>query len=119
MNKKMVKIFSAILMIIMLVSVSISSFAALKPGDINIIDPNSTNTIKGIGGSVLGIIQTVGVILAVVILMILGIKYMMGSAEAKAEYQKTMIPYIVGAVLLFGASAFANVIYDLASGITI
>ncbi|MEI3401230.1 MAG: hypothetical protein V8R51_02250 [Clostridia bacterium] len=45
--------------------------------------------------------QTVGIVLSVVILIILGIKYMMGSAEEKAEYKKTMIPYLIGAVSVF------------------
>ena len=43
---------------------------------------------------------------------------MMGSASEKAEYKKTMIPYVVGAVILFGASAIAGAVVDLAGGIT-
>ena len=65
----------------------------------------------------MGILQTVGVVAAVVILMVLGIKYMMGSAEEKAEYKKTMIPYIVGAILIFGASTIANMVYNFANGL--
>jgi len=48
--------------------------------------------------------------------MVLGIKYMMGSAEEKAEYKKTMIPYIIGAILLFAATTIANAIYTFANG---
>ena len=43
---------------------------------------------------------------------------MMGSASEKAEYKKTMIPYLVGAVLIFGASAIAKVVVQLAGTIT-
>ena len=49
--------------------------------------------------------------------MVLGIKYMMGSAEEKAEYKKTFIPYIVGALLLFAASALVGVLYNWADSI--
>ena len=52
--------------------------------------------------------------MAVGILMVLGIKYMMGSAEEKAEYKKTMIPYLIGAVLLFAAVNLATYIYGIA-----
>ena len=38
---------------------------------------------------------------------------MMGSAEEKAEYKKTMIPYLVGAVLIFLAPTIANTVYTL------
>ena len=48
-----------------------------------------------------------------IILVVLGIKYMMGSAEEKAEYKKTMIPYVVGAILIFLAPMIANMIYTL------
>ena len=71
-----------------------------------------------IGGKLIGIITTVGVVVAVVGLLVLGIKYMMGSASEKAEYKKTMIPYLVGAILIFGASAITKVIVGLAQGIT-
>ena len=43
---------------------------------------------------------------------------MMGSASEKAEYKKTMIPYLVGAVIIFGAGAIAQVVVNLADGIT-
>lgn len=73
---------------------------------------NATNATYDIGNNILGIIQTVGILLSVGCLMVLGIKYMMGSAEEKAEYKKTFIPYIIGAVLLFAASALAKVVYN-------
>lgn len=71
-----------------------------------------------IGNQLIGIITTVGVVVAVIILLVLGIKYMMGSASEKAEYKKTMIPYLVGAILIFGASAITKVVVGLAQGIT-
>lgn len=38
---------------------------------------------------------------------------MMGSPEEKAEYKKTMMPYVVGAVFIFAASQIAGVVYGL------
>lgn len=78
---------------------------------------NGANVANKVGNNVVGIIKVVGVILSVGCLMILGIKYMMGSAEEKAEYKKTFIPYLIGAILLFGASAFASQIYGWATSI--
>lgn len=40
---------------------------------------------------------------------------MMGSAQEKAEYKKTMIPYLIGAVLIFAASNIAGWIYNFAT----
>lgn len=63
-------------------------------------------------GTVLGIINTIGVILSVIILAIVGVKYMLGSVEEKADYKKDMIPYIVGAFFLAFATTIPNIIYD-------
>ena len=48
-------------------------------------------------------------------LIVLGIKYMMGSAEERAEYKKTLFPYFIGAVLIFAAVNLAQVIYSWVS----
>lgn len=117
MNKKLVKVFSVILIITMILSIASSVFA-LTPGEVTGSDNVSgTTQITSVGQSIVGILQTVGIILSVVVLIILGIKYMMGSAEEKADYKKSMIPYVVGAALIFAASVFANVIYNFFIGI--
>ena len=71
------------------------------------------DSVTNIGNQIIGVITTVGVVVAVVVLLVLGIKYMMGSASEKAEYKKTMIPYLVGAILIFGASAITKVVVSL------
>ena len=118
MNKKFVKILNIALVAMMLVCISTSVFALtpseLKPAD----NVTGSPEIQSAGNSIISILQTVGVVLSVVVLMIIGIKYMMGSAEEKAEYKKTMIPYIVGAALIFAASIVANVIYQFFTGMT-
>jgi len=69
------------------------------------------------GGHILGVINTVGVVVSVVVLMVVGIKYMLGSVEEKAEYKKTMSSYIIGAILLFGVTTIANILYTIAGKI--
>lgn len=77
-----------------------------------------TSGIQNVGTNIVSIITTIGIIVAVIVLLILGIKYMMGSASEKAEYKKTMIPYLVGAVLIFGASAIAKAVIAMTESIT-
>lgn len=118
MSKKTYKILSTILLITMMISLTTSVFA-LSPG--NITGSNSVNgstQIESVGKDVVGILQTIGIVLSVVVLIVLGIKYMMGSAEEKADYKKSMLPYLVGAIVIFAASAFAEVIYNFAIGIS-
>ena len=40
----------------------------------------------------------------------------MCSADEKAYYKKSLIPYVVGAALVFTASIFAQSIYEFFSG---
>ena len=76
----------------------------------------SAGSITKMGNRIIGLIQVVGVLLAVGILMVVGIKYMMGSAEEKAEYKKVMIPYVIGAIILFAASAIAPAVANVIEG---
>lgn len=116
---KMKKVLSILLVVAMVLAMgATSAFALSSPTELNAIqDPDSTNTITNVGQRIMGVINVVGIIIAVVIIMVIGIKYMMGSASEKAEYKKTMIPYIVGAVLIFAATTIANAVFQFASSI--
>lgn len=71
--------------------------------------------LKSTAGKIVGLIQVVGTMVSVGMLIILGIKYVLGSAEQKAEYKKTLFPYIIGAILIFGAVNLTQIIYTWAS----
>lgn len=124
--KKSVKIISIIMLLIVLVSFSSSVFAANKTNDITVKDPADwknqtgnkidTGDIKNFSASIINVVATIGSAAAIITLIILGIKYMMGSAEEKAEYKKTLLPYIIGAAMVFGASVFVGVIYNFMNG---
>lgn len=111
MNKIKIKVVSLITAIELMLfkarvyAVSLNDIAPKEP---------TGNEITGVGEKVIGIVTMLGSILAVLVLVILGIKYMMGSTDEKAEYKKSMLPYVIGAVLVFAASSIASVIYNLA-----
>lgn len=118
MNKKTVRIISTILTIAMVLMVATPAvFAAKLPVDVNPNSPDAAENVVKIGNNILGMIRTVGTLIAVGVLMVLGIKYMMGSAEEKASYKKTMVPYLVGAVLIFAATNIATYVYEFTTGL--
>ena len=118
--KKQVKMISIVL-VIMMALVAISSVVLAAPdltGTIKDLANGSGNQpteVVNLGKTIVTIMQTVGIVVAVVVLLVLGIKYMIGSAEEKAEYKKTMIPYLVGAILIFASTTIVNVVYNLAN----
>ncbi len=62
---------------------------------------------------VLGVIRFAGTFISVIILMVLGIKYMIGSTEEKANYKEAMVPYLIGAVMVFAIPNIIGMVYDL------
>ncbi|MCI9063185.1 MAG: hypothetical protein HFJ17_01050 [Clostridia bacterium] len=108
----------SIIMSQLIVITSNYSFADTNIGGVMVNEKKTvdTNSIEQQSSRIIGVIQVVGVLIAVGVIMVIGIKYMMGSAEEKAEYKKTLIPYLIGAILLFAASALAGSIYNIING---
>lgn len=112
--KKAYKALSVLMIVLMIAFVCTNVFAAVNLENIKSNDDTGADpTIEKIGSTILSIVTGVGMVLAIVLIAILGIKYMMGSTEEKAEYKKSMIPYIVGAVLVFGASAIGSAVVNM------
>lgn len=63
------------------------------------------------------VITNLGMILAVLMLAIIGVKYMLGSVEEKAEYKKDLVPYLVGAILVFGISSITKLLMSIGNSI--
>ncbi len=114
-NRK-IKIFSMLLISMMLLISFQEQAYAFSVGDIS---GNTFGTwhIHGAGNKVVQIVSTIGSILSVIVIIVLGIKYMLGSVEERADYKKSMLPYLIGAGFIFAASNIANIIYEFAINI--
>lgn len=66
---------------------------------------------------IFNILSTIGVILSVVVGGILGIKFMMASAEDKAQIKEMMVPYIVGCAVIFGAFAIWKFVVSMLAAV--
>ena len=64
-----------------------------------------------IGNVIVWLVRTIGQSIAIIMILIIGIKYVMGSVEEKAEYKQTMWPYVLGAVLVFAGASITDMIY--------
>ena len=118
--KKRVRIFS----IIMLIIITLSSFMAtisyadlINPNDYN---PNNSNDevpekFTNMVNIIATTIQTIGVILSVIVIGLLGIKYMTGSVVERADYKKPMIPFLIGTVLIVAVGTIIRIVNDLTS----
>lgn len=64
---------------------------------------------------IVGIIQIIGTALSVIIIIIIGIRYITGSVEERAEYKTTATLYIIGAVFLFCTVTIVRLVYDIST----
>lgn len=88
---------------------------AINPGD---FDPSKDaedmpSEIQSKVNTAFTIVQIVGVVVSTVGASVLGVKYLLGSVEKKAEYKKTMIPYIVGIIFIACTPTILRLIYNL------
>lgn len=112
--RKTRKIILILIITFLLASTFNNVFAKVDPYEYD-PDPLSEDaTAINMANIVIGAFQAIGSIVSVFALVLIGIKYMMGSAEEKAEYKQTMMYYILGAVLVFAISNISSLIYNFA-----
>lgn len=81
---------------------------------------NGDNYVAGaqtVMGTIISVLRVIGVGVAIIMLIVLAIKYMKSSPEGKAEFSKTAVPYIVGALILFAATGIVDIIYQFSTNI--
>ena len=120
MKNKTLKIIAVLLIAIALVTLATTIVRATDNGFQNITAQypgNSATTISNTAGKILYIVRIIGMAVSIIMLTILGIKYVAASPNEKADYKKGMTVYVIGAALLFGASILIGIIQGFVDGI--
>ena len=86
----------------------------IETGDNNKLQISS---LQAFSRNIYNILLTIGIVVAVLTGAIIGIKYMLGSVEEKADIKGLLIPYIAGCVIIFGSFAIWKLIVTLLQGI--
>lgn len=80
------------------------------------LSPKYTSETTGfvnLGKELFGMIKNIAIISAVVVLAFIGLKFMFGSIEQKAEYKKSLLPLAIGVFVVMGATTITGVVWDL------
>ena len=72
-----------------------------------------TTDIILMGSNILKVLGIISSAISIIAMIALGIKYMVGSIEEKAQYKKTLVPYFLGALFVFGATTITGAIYAM------
>lgn len=112
MKKRLVSLFLAFVMCLM----PMTAFAVSLP-DVKPVTPggDSTELVSKVN-SVLGVIQIIGFVVAIIMVMYVGIKYLTAGAGQKAEVKSTMVPMLVGAAMVGLAPTIVNWIWTIFAG---
>ena len=123
MKNKAIKKICILILVILMAFIPIYSYASgtlsttLDPGDWKPSDlsSNDVDDVMDKASVIVTIIRAIGIVVTVIALMIMGIKYMTGSIEEKAEYKKSMIPFLIGTLFVFTLSQILAVVIEVVS----
>ena len=74
---------------------------------------NDASEIFAKGAKVIKVLRNIAALVSVISLSIIGVRYMVGSVEQKAEYKQTMVPVVIGCVLVGGLSLILTIIQSI------
>ena len=122
MKKNMIKISALIIAFLLIAALTMSVVNGMSSKES--LDSNQYNDATDDSGaaelmqswmsSALVIVQVVGVGVAVIMLVVLAIKYISAAPSDKAEIKKHAVVYVVGAIVLFAASGILGIIRKFA-----
>lgn len=89
----------------------IGSESMQSVSEADIPEDTSTGIVGGIN-TVIGLLQLAGSGISIIVVTLLGAKYILASPADKADVKKSITPIIIGCVLLFGAVNLVATIMD-------
>ena len=82
-----------------------------------VLDANTnfagTGDIQGAASKIAGVVAVIASGVAITMLIWLAAKYMTAAPSEKADIKKSATTYVIGAVILFAASALAGAVYNM------
>lgn len=121
MNRKVIKIGAILLTVLMIITMLATPVLA-ETADLSVSQfdnkgatGNAKTSVQSIIGAIITMVQIIGVGVAIIMLIVLAIKYISAAPSEKAEIKKTVTIYVVGAIVLFAASGILGIIKDFAT----
>ncbi len=84
----------------------------------NVSEMIDTSALKNTSSFIFNILYSIGIVTAVAVGVVLGIQFMVASAADKAKIKETLIAYVVGCLVLFGAYPIWKMIVNLVQTVT-
>lgn len=85
-----------------------------KPGNVSMEEASPVFTM---GEKLFGTLRNVALVVAILSMAIIGVRYIFGSVEQKAEYKATLLPWFIGAILVVMVTGLLGIIENFAQNI--
>ena len=115
-SKKMKILIMILLIIIIMIPSNIFAETTVHTGidtDITIGQTNAINSSVGTTERVVGVLQVAGTLIAIMALIIIGMRYMFSSLETRAQMKGVLGYYIIGAILVLCTSNVLGFAYSV------
>lgn len=80
-------------------------------------DSTAVTSVNNIAGAIISIAQVICAGVAIIMITVIAMKYMMAAPSEKADIKKHAVVYVVGAVIMFAATAILQIIQNFAKGL--
>lgn len=115
-SKKALKIVAVILLVMLAFTIIQPVFAAdINPTTIKGDADIKVDGIQTVGNKVATVIRNFAIVIGVIMLMVIGVKYMLGSAEEKADYKKSLMPLVIGIFIVMFAATIVSFVLSAIS----
>lgn len=123
MKRKSLKVLIILLLVLFISAMTIEVFASTSSSAIDAMKKMEDAELDTSGGNakvskilnaVLGLVQIAGTGISMIMVAVLGIKYMMAAPNDKADVKKQIAPLVIGAIILFAAVNLVNIIANMA-----
>lgn len=94
-----------------------ASFEKFEQTDDDLEITEVTDTMDNITEIIMTVIRIVAVTIALVMLLVIGMKYMIASPGERADIKKHAVAYVIGAFILFGVSGILSILLEFANQI--
>lgn len=119
MKKNILRIIIIVFAFVLMMSLFLSVMAESKPENFSGKIQSDSGAKDGkdfivrVISTSLNTVRTVGIAVAVVMLMTVACKYIMASAGDRADIKKYAFNYVIGALVLFGAAGIVTIIKNV------
>lgn len=118
---KSLKVLAILLLAFVLVGSMVSTVYGAYTWDVDQFDGKGDTTVSGkatsIMGAIIDVVRIVATGVAIIMIIAVAMKYMTAAPGDRADIKKHAVPFVVGAVVLFGATGILTIIKDFAGTI--